>query len=89
MTSQVMALRRSGRSMVRVRTAPRRSARRPGTGSTAGTGGRSAVAMTRTVPDPAGDRGRPRYRDAIPTTALLSFRLGGTDGVAVEAAKWA
>jgi mannosylglucosylglycerate synthase len=24
----------------------------------------------------------------IPTAALLSFRLGGTDGVAVEAAKW-
>ncbi|MGO8873994.1 MAG: hypothetical protein ACLQPH_21820 [Acidimicrobiales bacterium] len=33
-------------------------------------------------PDPA------RYGDAIPTAALLSFRLGGTDGVAVEAAKW-
>jgi glycosyltransferase involved in cell wall biosynthesis len=29
-----------------------------------------------------------RYGDAIPTAALLSFRLGGTDGVAVEAAKW-
>jgi len=25
---------------------------------------------------------------AIPTAALLSFRLGGSDGVAVEAAKW-
>ena len=36
--------------------------------------------------------GRParpdHYGDAIPTAALLSFRLGGTDGVAVEAAKW-
>ena len=32
-------------------------------------------------------RGR-RYGGAIPTAALLSFRLGGSDGVAVEAAKW-
>jgi len=30
----------------------------------------------------------PRYGDAIATAALLSFRLGGSDGVAVEAAKW-
>ncbi len=30
----------------------------------------------------------PRYGDAIPTAALLSFRLGGSDGVAIEAAKW-
>ena len=30
----------------------------------------------------------PRYGDAIATAALLSFRLGGTDGVAIEAAKW-
>jgi mannosylglucosylglycerate synthase len=29
-----------------------------------------------------------RYGDAIPTAALLSFRLGGSDGVAIEAAKW-
>ena len=29
-----------------------------------------------------------RYGDAIPTAALLSFRLGGSDGVAVEATKW-
>jgi glycosyltransferase involved in cell wall biosynthesis len=29
-----------------------------------------------------------RYGDAIPTAAFLSFRLGGSDGVAVEAAKW-
>ncbi len=29
-----------------------------------------------------------RYGDAIPTAAFLSFRLGGTDGVAIEAAKW-
>jgi mannosylglucosylglycerate synthase len=28
------------------------------------------------------------YGGAIPTAALLSFRLGGTDGVAIEAAKW-
>jgi glycosyltransferase involved in cell wall biosynthesis len=34
---------------------------------------------------PAGD---PHYGDAIPTTALLSFRLDGTDGVSIEAAKW-
>ncbi len=26
---------------------------------------------------------------AIPTVAIVSFRLGGTDGVAIEAAKWA
>ncbi len=29
------------------------------------------------------------YRVAIPTAALLSFRLGGSDGVSVESAKWA
>ena len=29
-----------------------------------------------------------RYGRCIPTAALLSFRLGGTDGVAIEAAKW-
>ena len=28
------------------------------------------------------------YGGAIPTAAFLSFRLGGSDGVAVEAAKW-
>jgi hypothetical protein len=36
--------------------------------------------------------GRPaglaRYGDAIPSAAFLSFRLGGADGVAIEAAKW-
>jgi len=32
--------------------------------------------------------GRHRYGGAIPTAALLSFRLGGSDGVSVEAAKW-
>ncbi|HEY5109377.1 MAG TPA: hypothetical protein VII96_07180 [Acidimicrobiales bacterium] len=32
--------------------------------------------------------GRRRYGDAIATVALLSFRLGGSDGVAIEAAKW-
>jgi mannosylglucosylglycerate synthase len=31
---------------------------------------------------------RRRYGDAIPTAAFLSFRLGGSDGVAVEARKW-
>jgi glycosyltransferase involved in cell wall biosynthesis len=31
----------------------------------------------------------PRYGDAIPTAAFLSFRLGGSDGVAIEADKWA
>ena len=41
-------------------------------------------------PDPAGGPTvRPaHYGGAIPTAALLSFRLGGTDGVAIEAAKW-
>jgi glycosyltransferase involved in cell wall biosynthesis len=29
-----------------------------------------------------------RYGDAIVTAAILSFRLGGSDGVAIEAAKW-
>lgn len=33
-------------------------------------------------------RGQRRYGNAIATIALLSFRLGGTDGVAIEAAKW-
>jgi len=32
--------------------------------------------------------GRRRYGDEIARAALLSFRLGGSDGVAVEAAKW-
>jgi len=44
-----------------------------------------------TVPraGPAGRfRHQRRYGNAIPTVALLSFRLGGTDGVAIEAAKW-
>jgi len=37
-----------------------------------------------------GPRSRRRhYRGPIPTAALLSFRLGGSDGVAIEAAKWA
>ena len=31
---------------------------------------------------------RAHYGGAIPTAAFLSFRLGGTDGVAIEAAKW-
>jgi mannosylglucosylglycerate synthase len=33
-------------------------------------------------------KGRPTVR-RVPTAALLSFRLGGTDGVSIEAAKWA
>ena len=33
-------------------------------------------------------QGPRRYGNAIATVALLSFRLGGTDGVAIEAAKW-
>jgi glycosyltransferase involved in cell wall biosynthesis len=37
---------------------------------------------------PSGPPALPRYGDAIATAALLSFRLGGSDGVAVEAAKW-
>ena len=42
---------------------------------------------------PAGPVGGPtvrcaHYGGAIPTVAFLSFRLGGTDGVAIEAAKW-
>lgn len=44
-----------------------------------------------TVPraGPAGRfRGRRRYGNGIATVALLSFRLGGTDGVAIESAKW-
>jgi glycosyltransferase involved in cell wall biosynthesis len=28
------------------------------------------------------------YGDPIPTVAILSFRLGGSDGVSIEAAKW-
>jgi glycosyltransferase involved in cell wall biosynthesis len=32
--------------------------------------------------------GAPGTVNAIPTAALLSFRLGGTDGVSIEAAKW-
>jgi mannosylglucosylglycerate synthase len=32
--------------------------------------------------------GSARYGDAIPTAALLSFRLGGSDGVSIEATKW-
>lgn len=39
-------------------------------------------------PAPDGSGRPPRYGDAIATAALLSFRLGGSDGVAVEAAKW-
>ncbi len=37
---------------------------------------------------PAGAGTPSRYGVAIPTAALLSFRLGGSDGVAIEAAKW-
>ena len=40
---------------------------------------------------PAGGRspaGAPPYSAAVPTACLVSFRLGGGDGVAIEAAKW-
>ncbi len=33
--------------------------------------------------------GAPPYSAAVPTACLVSFRLGGGDGVAIEAAKWA
>ncbi len=46
---------------------------------------RPAAAFSRSTGGPGGGR---HYGDAIPTAALLSFRLGGSDGVAVEAAKW-
>lgn len=39
--------------------------------------------------EPDDGRVRPHYRVPIPTAALVSFRLGGSDGVAVEATKWA
>lgn len=38
---------------------------------------------------PEDGRVRPQYRVPIPIAALVSFRLGGSDGVAVEATKWA
>lgn len=44
--------------------------------------------LSRSWADLARPPSRSRYGDAIPTAALLSFRLGGTDGVSVEAAKW-
>jgi hypothetical protein len=53
--------------------------------------GDGVVVHAPTVPRPGQDgrfRGPRRYGDAIATVALLSFRLGGTDGVAIEAAKW-
>jgi mannosylglucosylglycerate synthase len=37
---------------------------------------------------PTKTNGGSRYGGCIPTAVLLSFRLGGSDGVAVEAAKW-
>lgn len=48
------------------------------------------MAPERTPPATGAPRApsRPLYRVAIPTAALVSFRLGGSDGVAVEAAKW-
>ena len=100
MTSQVMALRRSGRLIVSVSTGPTRSASRS---SPAAPAGRVASEVASEVASgthrrysPAGAGGRTgvgggrrrRYGDAIATAALLSFRLGGSDGVAVEAAKW-
>jgi glycosyltransferase involved in cell wall biosynthesis len=47
-----------------------------------------ATAVAPVAGPAAGRRLLSRYGDAIATAALLSFRLGGTDGVAVEAAKW-
>ncbi len=44
----------------------------------------SARSGVTTTGDPVGGR----YGDAIARAAILSFRLGGSDGVAVEAAKW-
>jgi mannosylglucosylglycerate synthase len=38
--------------------------------------------------EPTWATGDHHYGDAITTVALLSFRLGGSDGVAVEADKW-
>ena len=93
MTSQVMALRRSGRLMVRVRTGPSRTASR--SAEARKVGGAVASGTPRRYRRDGGHRravatggATPRYGVAIATAALLSFRLGGTDGVAIEAAKW-
>ena len=87
MTSQVMALRRSGRLMVRVSTGPSRSARRSPPGapaSGAASVGRVAAPDDAIPTAPATAAGRARRRRAppatvtpFPTAALLSFRLGG------------
>ena len=47
------------------------------------------VGLLRTPPRARvrGDRGR--VEGPMPTAAIVSFRLGGTDGVSIEAAKWA
>jgi glycosyltransferase involved in cell wall biosynthesis len=52
--------------------------------------GRSSWAPVRGehLDDPLRSRPGARYGGAIPTAALLSFRLGGTDGVGIEATKW-
>jgi glycosyltransferase involved in cell wall biosynthesis len=44
-----------------------------------------------TLADRQADAANPRGLQcgAVPTAALLSFRLGGNDGVSIEAAKWA
>jgi len=73
-----------------VRTGPPRSATssepdRPGAPASLASSGTQGTVARGPGPCPAAGR---RYGDAIPTAALLSFRLGGTDGVAVEAAKW-
>ncbi len=42
----------------------------------------------RAAPHGAAAMRRGRYSALVPTAALVSFRLGGGDGVSVEAAKW-
>jgi len=49
---------------------------------------RSPPPHRRRTPSSTGGSDPAHYGDAIPTAALLSFRLGGSDGVAIEAAKW-
>ena len=102
MTSHDMALRRSGRLIVTRATPSARSYSTVGVpdtrspevaGSVEGSGTRATV-----VPDPcpsparaagAGVPGSVAASVARPVAAIVSFRLGGSDGVAVEATKWA
>ena len=69
--------------MVHVSTGPSRT-----TDSSGRVGASSAESVTARR-YPFGAPARYHYRGAIATVALCSFRLGGSDGVAVEAAKWA